>query len=61
MDVFELREQLVRDFADYTRSFIVIRDERMRRLLDAERNSGLLWPGPIVQLNPGFELAHDLG
>ncbi len=55
MNVFELREQLVRDFAEYTRSFINIGDERIRVLVDRELTEGLLWPDPIVQLNPAFE------
>ncbi len=55
MNVFELRERLVRDFADYTRSFIHIRDERIRALVDDELERGLLWPNPIIQLNPAFE------
>ena len=55
MNVFELRERLVDDYADYTRSFVVIRDERIRERVDAELEQGLLWPDPIVQLNPAFE------
>ena len=34
MDVFDLRRRLVDDFADYTRSFVVIRDERIRERVD---------------------------
>ncbi len=55
MNVFDLRERLVRDYADYTRSFTNIRDERIRELVDAELHAGLLWPDPMVQLNPAFE------
>jgi hypothetical protein len=55
MNVFELRERLVGDYADYTRSFIAVRDERIRELVESELESGLLWPDPIIQLNPAFE------
>jgi len=55
VNVFELRERLVNDYADYTRSFVVIRDERIRERVDRELEQGLLWPEPIVQLNPAFE------
>ena len=44
MDVFELRERLVDDYADYTRSFVDIRDERIREHVDRELAEGLLWP-----------------
>ncbi len=55
MDVFELRQRLVRDYADFTRSFVNIRDERIAARVDQELEAGLLWPDPIVQLNPAFE------
>jgi ATP-dependent helicase YprA (DUF1998 family)/very-short-patch-repair endonuclease len=55
MNVFELRERLVQDYADFTRSFVVIRDERIAEQVDRELEEGLLWPDPIVQLNPAFE------
>jgi len=57
VNVFELRQRLVDDYADYTRSFVVIRDERIRERVDAELEAGLLWPDPIVQLNPAFMVA----
>src|SRR5581483_11878533 len=55
MNVFDLRHRLVEDYADFTRSFVVIRDERVRARVDEELAAGLLWPPPIVQLNPAFE------
>src|SRR4051794_2191825 len=55
MDVFDLRQRLVDDYADFTRSFVNIRDERIAKHVDRELEEGLLWPEPIVQLNPAFE------
>ena len=55
MNVFDLRQRLVDDYADFTRSFVVIRDERIAERVDEELDGGLLWPEPIVQLNPAFE------
>jgi ATP-dependent helicase YprA (DUF1998 family) len=54
MDVFELRNRLVGDYASYTRSFIKISDERIREKVDAALNEGALWPEPLLQLNPTF-------
>ena len=54
MDVFGLRERLVDDYEEYTRSFIAVRDERVAETVDAELERGLLWPDPLVQLNPSF-------
>lgn len=33
MDVFELRRQLVNDYAEYVRSFLDIADDRIRALV----------------------------
>ncbi|MGH9302323.1 MAG: DEAD/DEAH box helicase, partial [Acidimicrobiales bacterium] len=54
MDVFELRDQLVADYSSYVRSFISIRDERLRDTVEAELEAGLLWPEPRIGLNPAF-------
>ncbi len=55
MDVFELHRRLISDYGAYTRSFIRISDEKIRaRVLD-EIERGLLWPDPLLQLNPSFE------
>jgi superfamily II DNA/RNA helicase/very-short-patch-repair endonuclease len=55
MNVFELRERLVSEYEEYTRSFITVRDDRLRQAIEQELRGGLLWPEPIVQLNPAFE------
>jgi ATP-dependent helicase YprA (DUF1998 family) len=55
VNVFELRDRLVADYGDFTRSFLQIHDERVRMRVDAELDSGLLWPEPLIQLNPTFE------
>ena len=55
MDVFALRNQLVDDYAAYIESFINISDGRIREHVAAELHQGLLWPDPLLQLNPNFE------
>jgi ATP-dependent helicase YprA (DUF1998 family) len=55
VDVFGLRQRLVEDYADFTRSFVNIRDARISGHVDRVLEEGLLWPEPIVQLNPAFE------
>ena len=44
MDVFNLRDALVNDYASYIRSFIRIADDRISTKVEAEMESGLLWP-----------------
>ena len=55
MDVFSLRDSVINDYANYIRSFIEIRDERIREVVDREISEGLLWPDPLIQINPAFE------
>ena len=55
MDVFELHRDLIHDYSDYTRSFIRIADRRINEAVENEIAAGLLWPEPLLQLNPSFE------
>lgn len=55
MNVFALRQGLVDAYAAYIRSFLRIRDPRVDAAVRAELESGLLWPEPLIQLNPSFE------
>ena len=52
MDVFDLRDRLVADYASYTRSFIKIADPRISARLESDLNAGAFWPEPLLQLNP---------
>ena len=54
MDVFDLRDRLVYDYASYTRSFIKIADPRISAKVESELNVGAFWPEPLLQLNPTF-------
>jgi len=54
MDVFDLRDRLVTDYASYTRSFIKIADPRISARVESELNAGAFWPEPLLQLNPNF-------
>ncbi len=55
MDVFGLRELLVEDYEEFTRSFIAVRDPRIEDVVDRELSEGLLWPESLIQLNPSFK------
>lgn len=54
MDVFDLRNRLVDDYASYTRSFIKIADHRISEKVESALDQGVLWPEPLLQLNPTF-------
>ncbi|MBE2201994.1 MAG: DEAD/DEAH box helicase [Anaerolinea sp.] len=54
MDVFNLRRQLIDDYSAYIGSFIHINDNRIRQHVYDELQAGVLWPDPLIQLNPTF-------
>jgi ATP-dependent helicase YprA (DUF1998 family)/very-short-patch-repair endonuclease len=55
MNIFDFRDHLIRDYADYVNGFITIRDPRIREHVDDTLAGGLLWPEPLIQVNPFFE------
>ena len=55
MNVFRLRDQLVGQYSRYVRSFIQIRDQRISDHVTQRLDEGMLWPEPLIQLNPSFE------
>lgn len=55
MNIFDFRNDLIRDYQSYIRSFIRVRDPRIREYVDQSLAAGILWPEPLIQLNPSFE------
>ena len=60
MDVFDLRDQIIKNYGDYVRSFLTIKDQRIEQLVKEELERGFLWPDPLIQLNPAFETGESL-
>lgn len=57
MNVFETHYRIVNDYASYIKSFINISDEQIESKVREELDSGKLWPQPLLQFNPAFEMA----
>ncbi len=55
MDAFELHRHVIADYSAYIKSFVRIADEQISKTVDDEMARGLLWPEPLLQLNPAFE------
>ena len=55
MNVFEMRDRLVKNYDSFIRSFVEISDPRLKEKVEESLSSGLLWPSPLIQLNPSFE------
>ncbi|MCX8087040.1 MAG: DEAD/DEAH box helicase [Rhodocyclaceae bacterium] len=54
MDVFRFREQLIREYESFARSFTKPKAEDIRAYLQDCYDAGVFWPAPLVQLNPSF-------
>jgi len=55
LNVFEFRQNLVNEYAEFTRSFTRIRADDIRAFVDGEYASQKYWPEPLVQVNPNFQ------
>ena len=60
MDIFDFRGKLIGDYAGYTRSFLSVREPRLRGFVNDQLDAGVLWPEPLIQLNPSFESGDDI-
>jgi len=57
MDAFRLHQRIIQDYHDYATSFVNIRDARIDAFVRRELASGVLWPEPLLQLNPAYQQA----
>jgi ATP-dependent helicase YprA (DUF1998 family) len=54
MNVFQFRQRLIDNYATYISSFIQIREPRIDQFVREKLAAGVLWPEPLIQLNPAF-------
>lgn len=54
MDVFRLRQTVVDEYAQYVKSFVRIRDDRIAAFVDDQLAAGVLWPDALLQMNPAY-------
>jgi ATP-dependent helicase YprA (DUF1998 family) len=55
MNVFDLHDRVVSDYASYIKSFINIADPAISNKVHAALSEGTLWPDPLLQFNPAYE------
>lgn len=60
MNAFDLHKSIIHDYSTYIKSFIDIKDARIREKVLEELNSGHLWPEPLIQFNPSYQLGEKL-
>ena len=55
MNVFDTHRLVVKDYAQYIRSFINISDPDIAREVEDSLSQGRLWPQPLLHFNPAYE------
>ncbi len=56
MNVFQTHAGIIEDYATYIRSFLNIADLTIFEVVEEELSKGKLWPEPLLQFNPSFEI-----
>jgi superfamily II DNA/RNA helicase len=54
MDVFGVRDRLIKDYKEFTGSFVDIHDKAIKEHVDERMAKGYQWPDPWLSLNPSF-------
>ena len=60
MDVFDLRQQIVQDYANFARSFTRVRADDLKQQIDAIYAKDQFWPEPLLQITPYYERGASL-
>jgi hypothetical protein len=55
MNIFDFRRRLVDDYADYTSSFIRVREPKLRDFVQSQLDKGGLWPEPLNRPSTNIE------
>jgi len=59
-NVFNFRDKLISEYADFSRSFTRILAPDINRYVEFEYSKGRYWPEPLVQINPNYQRARDV-
>ncbi|PKP47256.1 MAG: DEAD/DEAH box helicase [Bacteroidetes bacterium HGW-Bacteroidetes-11] len=59
MQAFEIHRQIIDDYKEYLSSFNIIRDERIKTVVDKAFREQHYIPDPLIQFNPSFKRAAD--
>ena len=60
MDVFDLRHQIVTDYANFARSFTRVKATDLKTQIDSIYSNDQFWPEPLLQITPYYERGASL-
>jgi hypothetical protein len=56
-DIFQFRDELIDEYASFSRSFAKIQAGDIKAFVDNSYNAGRYWPEPLIQINPNYKTA----
>lgn len=57
MNIFQTHAQIINDYSSYISSFLNIADPEIKNHVEQELEDRKLWPEPLLQFNPSFEIS----
>ena len=60
MDVFSLRESVIREYQKFATSFTTIHAPDIREQVETIYKKGRFWPDPLIQINPSYKRGESL-
>jgi ATP-dependent helicase YprA (DUF1998 family) len=55
IDIFNIHRSIMDSYKHFVRSFVNIKNERIKDFVDSGINEGKFWPEPLIQFNPSFD------
>ncbi|ABX04597.1 MAG TPA: DUF1998 domain-containing protein [Herpetosiphon sp.] len=55
MDIFQLRNQIIDQYSQYTQGFLSILDPEIQQFVTSNIQGGSLWPDALIQLSPAYQ------
>lgn len=60
MNIFDIHTSILSDYKSFIKSFINVKDDRIRKKVEEELESGKLWPDPILHFNPSYAYGDEV-
>lgn len=54
-NVFDFRDELVNEYSIFSRSFVTVSADDIKRVIEKEYAEGRYWPQPLIQINPNYK------
>ncbi len=60
IDIFNIHRNIMDSYKHFVSSFMNIKNERIKSVVESGINEGKFWPEPLIQFNPSFEQGESI-